>query len=351
MRNGETICATSVQGGTNPLATLGPAALDQLMPLHIRLSPAGRILGHGPTLQKITGDGALIGQTFFDLFRIRRPVELRDFADLMRHQGQKLRIGYIPRPTIELRGLAMAEGAGGMILNLGFGIGLVEALGRHALTEADFAPTDLAIEMIYLVEAQRSVMEELRRLNNRLQGAKVQAEEQAMTDTLTGLRNRRAFDLALETACAGNVPFAVMHLDLDLFKAVNDTHGHAAGDHVLRHVARVLREETRAGDTIARIGGDEFVILFPGLAKPQTLLQVASRIIQRMRRPIPYAGVVLRVGASVGLTVSTSYAPPVAAVILNDADQALYDAKRAGRSRAALWSPSDPKVGGGRGDP
>lgn len=334
----ESLHRASVPESQTGFAAFGQSTLDQLMPMHLHLSPAGTIIGHGPTLHKITQGTNLVGREFFDLFRIRRPLGVTNISDLSRHQGQRLRIGFVPKSVIELRGVALADATGGLILNLGFGIGLVEALGRHALTEADFAPTDMAMEMIYLVEAQRAVMEELRRLNTRLQGAKVHAEEQAMTDTLTGLRNRRAFDMALAAACDGDKPFAVMHLDLDLFKAVNDTHGHAAGDHVLRQVARVLREETRAGDTLARVGGDEFVILFPGLAAPDILLKVATRVIMRMRKPIPYSGVVLTVGASVGLTVSTSYDNPQADVMLNDADKALYDAKRAGRSRAALWS-------------
>jgi len=76
-------------------------------------------------------------------------------------------------------------------------------------------------------------MEASRTLNQRLQGAKIAAEEQAFTDTLTGLKNRRALNLVLARLSEAKVPFTVMQLDLDYFKAVNDTYGHAAGDHVL----------------------------------------------------------------------------------------------------------------------
>lgn len=144
---------------------------------------------------------------------------------------------------------------GGAFLNLSFGIGVAEAVRRHALTVEDFAATDLTVEMLYLVEAKTAVMDELRNLNRRLQGAKVAAEEQALTDQLTGLRNRRALDLQMKALIRLGASFGLMHIDLDFFKQVNDTLGHAAGDHVLREVARVLTQETRATDMAARVGG------------------------------------------------------------------------------------------------
>ena len=115
--------------------------------------------------------------------------------------------------------------------------------------------------MLYLVEAKSAAMDESRALNSRLQGAKIAAEEQAFTDTLTGLKNRRALDHVMARLLAMGEVFSCMHVDLDYFKSINDTLGHAAGDHVLQVVAQVLVAETRAPDTIARVGGDEFVIL------------------------------------------------------------------------------------------
>jgi GGDEF domain-containing protein len=138
-----------------------------------------------------------------------------------------------------------------------------EAVRRYGLTVADFAATDLTIEMLYLVEAKSAVMEELRHLNLRLHGAKAAAEEQALSDTLTGLCNRRALDLGLGALVQQGQTFGLMHLDLDYFKQVNDTHGHAAGDAVLRQVALVLREETRASDLVARVGGTSLCWCFP----------------------------------------------------------------------------------------
>ena len=125
----------------------------------------------------------------------------------------------------------------------------------HALSGADFPVTDLAVELLFLVEANTAAMEASRHLNLRLQGAKIGAEEQAYTDTLTGLKNRRALEHILARLRITHASFALLRLDLDCFKSVNDTRGHSAGDHVLQQVAHRMVHETRDSDTIARVGG------------------------------------------------------------------------------------------------
>lgn len=331
--------AQTTDGGPRTRRTvLHAAALDLMMPMHVHLSDLGRITGFGPTLQKLSGGMSLVGRDFFHVFEVRRPANVTSMEKLVACLGQRLHLSMRGRAGVEFRGLAVPDAGAGVLLNLSFGIGVVDAVRTHALTDADFAPTDLAIEMLYLVEAKHAVLDEFKRLNHRLEGARSQAEEQALTDTLTGLRNRRALDMALGAACAGPQEFALMHIDLDHFKAVNDTLGHAAGDAVLREVARVLRAETRMGDTVARVGGDEFVILLPQMTDKAVLVQVAERIISRLCQPIVFEDTQCRIGASVGLTISTGYTLRDADRMIADADQALYAAKRAGRAQAQVFS-------------
>lgn len=319
---------------------LDPVSLGQLMPMHVWISPTGHIRDAGPTLLKILSGDRLVGRRFLEVFALRRPRECFSLGDFLNLIGRRLSLALRDPPHTAFKGIAVALGAGqGVLLNLSFGIEVAAAVRDHKLTNGDFAPTDLTIEMLYLTEAKTAVMEELRKLNKRLHGAKLAAEEQAMTDTLTGLRNRRAMDRTLEWVIEAKVPFGLMHLDLDYFKQVNDTLGHAAGDLVLEVVAGALRSETRESDTVARVGGDEFVIIFPELVDPARLAAIGQRILSRLEEPIGFEGKVARISASIGTTISTFYTPVQPDRILSDADQALYASKRNGRCRVTAWSP------------
>ena len=262
--------------------------LDVLCPMHVIFGRDGRVSHAGPTARKICS-GNLIGRGFLDVFEIKRPRAITTVDALRERTGVRLNLRFRDPPQHQIKGVVMEGPAEGeMIVNLSFGISIVEAVSRFDLTAADFAPTDLAVEMLYLVEAKSAAMDATRQLNQRLQAARVEAEEQALTDTLTGLRNRRAMDQELATVLATGVPFALMHADLDFFKDVNDTLGHAAGDLVLQEVARIMVDETRATDVVARVGGDEFVILVRGTEDHTLLDRIAKRIIERLKDPIPF---------------------------------------------------------------
>lgn len=319
-------------------AVLKAPALDTLMPMHLAVDPSGRIVTAGRTLRKVIAPDHVIGADLFDLFEVRRPGGIDTMAALILQAGARLFLVRSAAPESSLRGVAVQMDDGGVLLNLSFGISLADAVGRHHLTDADFAPTDLAVEMLYLLEAKNAVMDELQSLNTRLDEARMRAEAQALTDTLTGLGNRRAMDDRIMHHLAAGDGFGVMHVDLDLFKQVNDTHGHAAGDHVLAHVARLLRTNCRKSDLVARIGGDEFVLVFGGLTDPDRLGTIATRIIDQLSQPIEWRGRACQVSASIGINISTRYATPTAERILRDADHALYAAKNAGRGRVRLFS-------------
>jgi diguanylate cyclase (GGDEF)-like protein len=308
--------------------------LDQICPMHAVLAPTGHILQAGPTLAKVIAQRAVTGARFVDLFELVRPAHVQDMAGLLALDGERLRLRLRAGPRHAFKGvlapLDMAGGRGALV-NLSFGISVIDAVRDFGLTGADFAATDLATEMLYMLEAKSAAMEESRKLNLRLEGARIAAQEQAFTDTLTGLKNRRALDHVLERMVQGGEDFALMHLDLDYFKRVNDTHGHAAGDHVLQVVARRMLSLVRPDDVIARVGGDEFILLFVGVNARDWLADVAQRLIRRLEEPVEHDGRICRISASIGATLSRLYEDADTARMMADSDQALYAAKEAGR--------------------
>ena len=329
----------------NPMQDLA-TLLDALCPMHLRLNATGHVCHAGPTLQKLRPDTPFVGLRFMELFELRRPRTVTSMEGLLKSAFVKLHMRFRDQPQTALNGvLAPLPDGQGAIVNLSFGISLVDAVRDYALTGTDFAATDLAIEMLYLVEAKSAAMEASRTLNLRLQGAMIAAEEQAYTDTLTGLKNRRAMDHVLDRLIAAKNQFALMNIDLDYFKAVNDTLGHAAGDHVLQKVARIMVEETRAEDTVARVGGDEFVIIFDGVTTREMLQTVAQRIISKLEQPMPFGDQMCNISASCGTVLSQSYDEPEAAQLHADADLALYASKNAGRARHSFFTPNMRKAG------
>ncbi len=313
---------------------IGVEALDRLMPMHLLIRPSGHIERVAPTLARLQQGRGLVGNRFLEVFELRRPRRnLHSIADLRAIAGKALRLQFRDPPHTSLKGILLARGDGrGFLVNLSFGLSVIEAVQEFHLTNGDFAPTDLAIEMLYMVEAKTAVMEESRKLNQRLESARLAAEEQAVTDMLTGLRNRRAMDKVLARLTANGTSFGLMHLDLDYFKAVNDTLGHAAGDYVLQKAAEILRQETRKGDTVARVGGDEFVLIFEGLTDREKLMNIAQRIVRRLEEPVDFQGRVCRISGSIGFTTSDFYDQPDLDRMLSDADVALYASKHRGRA-------------------
>src|SRR5690348_4970879 len=162
---------------------------------------------------------------------------------------------------------------------------------------------------------------------------------QTMRDPLTGLYNRRALEESLHRELARarrrSDPIGVIAIDADHFKLINDSHGHEAGDAVLRALARLLLESVREDDIACRLGGEEFVVVLPGMEREGTLQRAeAIRLaIQRMR--VPVGSETLQLTASLGVAVFPGHGESEAD-LLRAADSAVYGAKAAGRNRVAL---------------
>jgi diguanylate cyclase (GGDEF)-like protein/PAS domain S-box-containing protein len=171
-----------------------------------------------------------------------------------------------------------------------------------------------------------------------------QLEHSAMHDSLTGLPNRSAFERALgasiEQARRELREHALCFVDLDRFKNVNDTAGHAAGDALLKEVAKIIRKSCRVQDFTARIGGDEFAVMLSDCS-----IVAAKRIAEQIVEAIstiglPWGGSIHRIGASIGITAVTNRSPDLDQ-LLSQADSACYVAKAAGRNQVAVFDATD----------
>jgi diguanylate cyclase (GGDEF)-like protein/PAS domain S-box-containing protein len=160
----------------------------------------------------------------------------------------------------------------------------------------------------------------------------------ALADSLTGLPNRAALTQFLEDQLDAAVPVAVLFLDLDRFKVVNDSLGHSAGDDLLRSVAGRLSSTCRDGDMVARLGGDEFVLVAVNLDE-RAATALADRVHQVLAVPVTVAGHELVISASIGIVLSDPSTPhDEAEALLRDADVSMYRAKSKGRGRSVVGS-------------
>ncbi|MDQ1815980.1 PAS domain S-box protein [Massilia sp. CCM 9210] len=161
----------------------------------------------------------------------------------------------------------------------------------------------------------------------------------ANTDTLTGLPNRRSYEAELEAALARSVRnrtgIALMYLDIDRFKQINDTLGHAWGDEVLREFARRLLGAVRKTDTVSRLAGDEFTIILESVRSPEECATIGAKIVEAMRPLFSVGDMARQVSSSIGIAWTGS-AQPDARELAREADAALYQAKAAGRNQYCL---------------
>ncbi len=230
------------------------------------------------------------------------------------------------------------------------------SLSRFAgLLDSSDPSDDLLVEVEKVIEDTRAMEQSQKQLNSQifdvlnevseLRRELDQLKEEALTDALTGISNRKAFDAALEQAILSSrdnkTPFSVLVADIDHFKKFNDSHGHLVGDKVLRFVASTLKRCTKGRDMVARFGGEEFAVILP-----QTSLSGAHAVAEQIRRTVSagklrkksddevYGNVTISIGAT------QFYASDMPSTLIDRADRALYRAKNRGRNRVekAEWS-------------
>jgi diguanylate cyclase (GGDEF)-like protein len=211
-----------------------------------------------------------------------------------------------------------------------------------ALVIATLALGLLAITTILLVY-DAHLASSAQRYNELLENVNAQLRHAATHDALTGLPNRVLLADRLEQAIARasrhDTPFAVLVVDLDRFKAVNDSLGHIAGDELLKEVARRLSGLLRSEDTLARLGGDEFVLLIQEVASRQDAETVARKVITQLAQPTNLSGLDVHISPSVGICICPDDGDS-AETLLQHADAAMYHAKKKGRNTFQFFAPA-----------
>ncbi|KRC36416.1 MULTISPECIES: putative bifunctional diguanylate cyclase/phosphodiesterase [unclassified Acidovorax] len=197
-----------------------------------------------------------------------------------------------------------------------------------------------------LQSTAQQLTQSLQESNTRLQAANDELQQRAFADALTGLPNRLLFEdrlihalLRLDRTNHLRVEdrLAVLFVDLDGFKPINDSFGHAAGDVILRSAADRLRQEARESDTVARVGGDEFLILLEDVTDVAACVSMANRVLESLSRPFEVSGKKVQIACSIGIVVHPDHGDRNKLVA--NADAAMYAAKRAGGGCYALFEP------------
>ena len=227
----------------------------------------------------------------------------------------------------------LAEGALGYQINV---------RGTDELAQTAAAFNTMSVKLKHLDEEHAKKEMEIHRLNQaleqrvvertvQLQDANKQLEHQALHDALTTLPNRALFHDRLHTtllsAQRSQQLFALVALDLDLFKEINDTLGHHAGDLVLQHVGQACGNILRDSDTVARVGGDEFMLLLPNVIDKESALLVAQRVLEAIKEPLQIGERLIEVSASLGVALFPEHGDDELALVTHS-DAAMYEAKR-----------------------
>jgi diguanylate cyclase (GGDEF)-like protein len=329
---------------------LSPSLLDVAFPFHLVLDRELRITQAGTSIQRLHHE-ALVGNRLSAVFEVAAPKVATSFDAFVGRPRSLFLLRSLTKPGLLLRGQVLHDPLAECLFFVGSPwVTQTSAFVSLGLTLTDFAASDAVVDYVLLLQNQSSSLSQAKELAERLHETAQQLTHQAFHDSLTGLPNRAMLLDHLQRSrdpLAGDMrDVAVLMLDLDGFKAVNDSYGHCAGDEVLAIVGDRLRTVLRDGDIVARFGGDEFALLLEASSSGSGLdedsaIEVAERVLTVLAEPIPlpsYPSITVPLSASIG--IAHAKGGETAEELLRNADLAMYAAKAHGKSRYAQFAPA-----------
>lgn len=307
--------------------------LSALLPMHLCVDKKGTLLSCGKTLRRIAGAGDFFSNLFI-LDGIGGEGKLPHDAWSALASGERVFLRIAQARDILIRGQGMYVQNGVVFANFGFGSDLRAAVSAFSLTDIDFSPSDLAMEVLFLCEANGLLQADLAKSNEMLFSSRKEVEKLSIMDDLTGILNRRGFEHEFLKLYHGNAlgnAFLIC-VDLDNFKTINDNYGHAVGDEILRKSSKIIKNCIGSGDLCGRIGGDEFIVLIRSSPHVSSVIFMVEQMISDIGGLIDLSSFHCKFSACVGVVDLRDFCDMEYLEMVRRADEALYDAKKNGKS-------------------